>query len=235
MADFKINRKGESRQEKTLVELYIEEVTQKYSPGASIKEKKDSLLLRMIGFCIKPFNPNFMEQYITTIGNTIYFPSKMLNEMSQDRLLDIVAHETIHIKDYEKSKVLYCLSYLFPQILVLLALLSLLAIFGSAMWLLSLFALLFLAPIPAYWRYKLELKAYRTTVIFARKVWGYKDGSMSIIHKWIISQLATKWYYFTWPFAKTIEKALKDESFMQEEPYQEIIKFLDKHNLTNGS
>lgn len=69
--------------------------------------KKDSLLMRSIGFILKPFNKSFMTTFVTTIGSTVYTPHE---DFLSDGLLQ---HELQHIADSKKWPVLYELSYLF--------------------------------------------------------------------------------------------------------------------------
>lgn len=69
--------------------------------------KKDSWLMRAIGFILKPFNKTFMTHFVTTIGSTVYVP--------RDHFIDdgLLQHELQHISDSKKWPVLYELSYLF--------------------------------------------------------------------------------------------------------------------------
>lgn len=69
--------------------------------------KSESKLMRAIGWVLKPFNKAFMTSYVTTIGSTIYTPSR---EMLSPGLLQ---HELQHISDSKRWPVIYELSYLF--------------------------------------------------------------------------------------------------------------------------
>lgn len=69
--------------------------------------KSESKLMRAIGWVLKPFNRAFMTGYVTTIGSTIYTPSR---EMLSPGLLQ---HELQHVSDSKRWPVLYELSYLF--------------------------------------------------------------------------------------------------------------------------
>jgi hypothetical protein len=69
--------------------------------------KSESKLMRAIGWVLKPFNKEFMTNYVTTIGSTIYTPSR---EMLSPGLLQ---HELQHVSDSKRWPVLYELSYLF--------------------------------------------------------------------------------------------------------------------------
>ena len=109
---------------------------------------------------MKLWNPRFLSDYITTIGNTIYVPDVTLSWVD-------LAHEYVHIHQYNtRGAIKYTLQYLFPQVLAIFSLLAILAIFN--LWfLLFLIFLLFLAPWPAPWREDIELRAYASNVAYA--------------------------------------------------------------------
>jgi hypothetical protein len=104
-----------------------------------------------------------------------------------------------------------------------------------AFWKLSfLWCLLFLlslVPFPAPFRYWFELRAYRTSIIFARKQDKLSNDKMQPIYDWIIEQLSTKLYYFTWPFPKKIQKDLLNEDFMSSNEYKELAKWIIIKNI----
>lgn len=212
-----------------IVSDYIENIAQKYTKNKiKIVKKSDSKLMRLIGwfFSITKINPKFMENYYTTIGSTIYVPDRSLeSRISAITLLGVVIHECIHIKDNAKYGMLFNISYLFPQILAVFSLLSLLAIFFSKLWLLCLLFLLWLAPIPSMPRYFWEIRAYRTAFL----IFSDEEIIRSEIRKWISNELTTRYYYWTWPFPKYIDKDLSDMSFLEREEYKEIKEFLDKN------
>jgi len=193
-----------------------------------IKPKSSSQLMKAIGwfFKVTKISPEFMTQYITTIGNTVYFPDEILNNPNSESMLRVVAHETIHVVDSKRlSSPLFSFLYLFPQSLGLLALLSVLATWKlSFLW--CLLFLLCLAPIPAPFRYLFELRAYRTQILFSRKDDKYTDEQMIAIYEWIEKQLCTKLYYWTWPFPKTVRKHLMDESWMSQNIYKKVSNWL---------
>lgn len=197
-----------------------------------VKPKSSSKLMRAIGwlFAVTKISPEFMERYYTTIGDTVYVPDDLLKNPDVKNLVRVLTHESIHIMDAGRySDPLFKVLYLFPQSLASLALLSLLAPL-SIKFLWCLLFLLFLAPIPAPFRYWFELRAYRTSILFARKEDKLKDEEMLPIYEWITKQLSTNLYYFTWPFPSMITKHLKDESFLEQEEYQGIIKNISIKN-----
>jgi hypothetical protein len=210
-----------------LAQTFFEEVTKKHAPNASIVKKSSSRLMKTIGFVLKPFNPQFLH-YTTTIGTTIYIPDHLFHE--QEMLcLDVITHETQHIIDYVNNPALFIAGYLFPQCL---ALLSVLALFGfiNPLMLLWLLALGFLAPIPAPWRYLFELRGYRVSNLLGKLVHHYSDAQLLQLTEHFKKEMTTGSYYYTWPFPSRIEKDMKEESFVTEPRYQEIIEFLKLHN-----
>lgn len=210
-----------------LARAFFEEVTLKHAPDADVVRKEDSRLMKMIGWVLKPFNPRFMDTYITTIGRTIYVPDRFFQD-DESQCLTVLAHETQHIIDYEKNRVLFSLGYLFPQCL---AVLSLFALFGflNPWMFLFLLALGFLAPIPAPFRYQSELNGYRVSILLGRVLNRYGQSEMDQIRDWIKNEMTTGSYYFAWPFPTKISQDLRDESFIMEPRYQEILEFLRRH------
>lgn len=123
------------------------------------------------------------------------------------------------------NKYLYNFLYMFPQSLAPMALLALGAFWHTNMLWCLLF-LLCLAPIPAPFRYWFELRAYRTSIVFARKMYRLNNAQMEKVYDWVVMQLSTSLYYFTWPFPKMIRRHLMDESFMSKPEYKEIVKWI---------
>lgn len=212
--------------EKTPVlwKAFFDSVTKRHAPEAKVVSKSASRLMRAIGFVLKPFNPEFMTAYITTVGQTIYV-SDDFSEQDEFQALSVIAHETQHIIDYQKNPFLFTVGYLFPQCLALFALLGVFGFFNPWMFL-WLLALGFLAPIPAPWRYKAELNGYRVSILMGRVIHHYSASEFAQIREWIKNQMTTGDYYFAWPFPSKIEQDLRDESFIMEPRYQEILGFL---------
>jgi len=113
-----------------------------------IAYKDESLFMKLIGALLF-FNKSFMKLFITTIGNTVYYPNRqVIIEHEKDAIL-VLAHEYEHIKDNQRlGRVIYPLMYLFPQCLGLLSFLTVFAFITPYAWL-FLICLLFFAPIPS--------------------------------------------------------------------------------------
>lgn len=146
----------------------------KKTPDLEIKFKDESFLMKVIGLILF-FNPGFMRGFVTTIGKTIYFPSRQdLLLRTEDSAIATIAHEYQHVKDYEKNPFWFMFSYLFPISLLPLAILS----FIFLPWFVSLaLCLLTLAPLPAYWRTKWEVKGYTMSMFVFNKLAIEKDVS----------------------------------------------------------
>jgi len=157
-----------------------------------IKNKEDSRLMRLIGKLMF-FNPSFMTNFITTIGKTIYLPKGFSKEFTN---IEVLAHETQHIVDSKKIPLLYGVAYLFPQILILLSLLSLGAIWGSKLWLLNLLWLLCALPIPAPFRMLIERRGYMMSAAVNYWLWGNDHYEL------YLNYFTGPAYYFMWPFKK---------------------------------
>lgn len=184
-----------------------------------IKYKDTSTLMKILSLLLF-FNKDFMSSYITTIRNTIYFPSKEYIQNNETVSMGILAHEIVHVAQSEKyGRILYSLMYLFPQCLALLALGAVFAVFWLPMlWCLAF--LVFLAPIPSPWRTKFEIQGYTMSLFMIcidLKHRGYPVDSIEkelAVRAVLIDTKNFKgpYYWFMWPFGvgKTLEKKIND-------------------------
>jgi hypothetical protein len=207
-----------------LLELYKKEVISKFAPGFAIKWKSESLAMKILGF-ISFWNPGFMTNVITTLGDSIYVPDSWLerNELSN---LTTVAHEAVHVQDAKKNPLMGFL-YLVPQ--VLFPILAVGLAFVSP-WFLFV-ALLGLLPLPAPFRFWYELRGYRMNLLIIEKVYGWAKTSQAYKSekKWYVSQMTDKWYYFAMPFKGFVEKKFDETGWETEEIYQETLDFCKRH------
>ena len=172
-----------------------------------IKYKDESNFMKLLG-TILFFNKGFMTHYITTIGNTVYFPNRDFIKNYDDGAIRVLAHEIVHVSQKEKyGMILYSLMYLFPQCLALFALLAFLAfIWLPFLW--CLLFLVFLAPIPAPWRKKFELGGYTMSLYMLDlrlRELNYPDDrileELSVYAMKINAQnFKGPGYWFMWPF-----------------------------------
>lgn len=176
---------------------------QTYFPNLQIKYKDQSAFMKFLGTLLF-FNPGFMTSYITTIGNTIYWPNKEFVESNTRAVSEIFIHECTHMYDEKRvGSAPFTLGYLFPQ---LLALPMLFLLFVLSWKIVVPLALLCLAPWPAPFRALFERRAYFTSMLV-----GYK------LHNWDPELAAPRYakhfkdssYYFMMPFGQ-------DKAFAQE-------------------
>jgi hypothetical protein len=167
--------------------------------GLKVMFKDQSLFMKILGFLLF-FNKKFMTNYTTTIGSTVYFPSeKWLNERKESAAA-VLAHELVHIADSKKvGSFTFSYCYLIPQVF---ALLSLLAIFGSPLWLIT---LAFLAPLPAPIRTYYELRGYAVTDAVC-----FKASGIFTDIEWMAGQFESSSYFFMWPFKNDIRERIAE-------------------------
>ncbi len=184
--------------------MFKKEILEKVAahfPDAKIKFKDESWLMKLIGK-IMFFNKNFMTQFTTTLGSTVYFPSQSFVDIRPLSSLVILLHELVHIKDAAKqNKIVFGLKYAFPQILALLSFVIL--IFS---WKLALIPLVFLLPLPAYFRMVAERRAYFASLYVIKKMNDKFNYSTNLSRRSedFIKEFKESTYYYMWPFA--IEK-----------------------------
>lgn len=211
-----------------LVQAYINEVAIPNNLNVEFILKSQSKLMKAVGWIFKTlrFNQSFMSNYFTTLGHTIYLPDS-INNISEQRLLEVVSHEIFHMSDEKRlSKPLYLFLYSSPQILSLLTLLA----FINPWFLLC---LLFLAPIPSPGRFYLELRAYRTSILWIKETQTDRvQDRLNLTNSWISDQLTKQFYYFCWPFKSHVNSLLNNHEFLTNDPaYQPIKQFIHNHNM----
>jgi len=174
-------------------------------PGFSVKFKDQSALMRGLNFFAQLFNPVFMTRYTTTVGTTVYFPSKADLLLFEEMYASVLAHELVHMVERKERGVVYNLSYVFPQVLAVGAALSVLSVWN--LWfLLSLLFLLALAPIPSPGRRDIEYNGYEMSLA----VTYWRRGSFADEDfEWVASQFVSSNYYFMWPFKDDVMHELK--------------------------
>ena len=209
----------------------LEKLIKEKVPDFKIKFKDESYFMKVIGKILF-FNKTFMTGYTTTIGKTVYFPSKEKFLAYPDRYLYTLAHEYVHISDYVNNPIKFTLGYLFPQLLSLLSLLSVFA-FINPLFLLFLFSLIFLAPIPAPFRAKSEIRGYGMSIKI--RIWDglwLKDEIKPIIKTRFAKAFTTSAYYFMCPFKKLVEKKLfeyVDNDKLEDPAFFDIYKFITQN------
>ncbi|MDP2685243.1 MAG: hypothetical protein Q8P20_09500 [bacterium] len=164
-----------------------------------------------------------MTKFVTTIGYTVYVPTReSIADMGAESFA-VLAHEYRHAKDAQKyTRIIFGLLYLLPQAIGALGLLFTLIlvpllIFGIVSWSLHLLPFilvsLLLLPVPAYFRMKSEVEGYTMSMFVAHELQKNRD-----ILAWDRAKLLTIMaqnynlhfinsnYYYMWPFG--VEKKL---------------------------
>lgn len=68
-------------------------------PSFSVKFKDESRNMKTLGLLAYPFNDRFEDGYTTTLGSTVYFPSKEVLAKAYRHFARVLAHEGVHIFD----------------------------------------------------------------------------------------------------------------------------------------
>lgn len=169
-------------------------ISKEYFPNLKIKYKNESSFMKLLSYILF-FNKKFMSKYVTTIGSTIYYPSKEYIEENEKRAVVILCHELMHLYQptYNLSKpaskldsIVTSFKYLTPQIFAVFGFLGFL---NPYLFLLF----LFLLPLPSYYRYIMELEAYSITIYVNYKLNLYTNLDS------IAEKLSKQDYYFTIP------------------------------------
>lgn len=200
-------------------------------PEFNIKYKDKSLLMKILSKIL--FFNNFNE-FITTIKYDVYFPSEQFVEKDPKNSIIILSHEFVHAKDAQKyNPIIFSFLYLFPQILFIP---SLLLLFIHPLFILL--SLIFLLPLPAFFRMNFETRGYIMSLYMTNEI--LKELSFSsekrkeILYrqaKSIDEKYFKGWaYYKMWPFGvlkylnTKIDEMIVDDSSNEKFPYSEEIK-----------
>ncbi|HVI40422.1 MAG TPA: hypothetical protein VM577_07155 [Anaerovoracaceae bacterium] len=192
-------------------------------PDLTIKYKNESFLMQLLGK-IMFFNPAFMTDFVTTIGHTVYFPTKAMTEVEDPNAICVLAHEYRHMRDSKKwGSILFTLAYLFPQLLAPLALLLILVSWPVAI---AVFVML-LAPWPAPGRKAIEYNGYCMSLFmynYFLKELNYNEADRQSNLMQTVDVLDSYFtsfdYYLMWPFG------VKDEmlAVLQDILSEDIVK-----------
>ena len=202
-----------------------------------IAYKDESFLMKMLGYILF-FNKGFMTNYVTTIGNTVYFPTK-----KEDESIGTLAHEYVHAADSNKIGFpIFAFLYLFPQIL---SPFMLLLIPVNLVLAISLFAL-FLLPIPSYWRMKYEVRGYKMSLFVGNELAKERGFSSNDRRDYLLNYIISinknftgPGYYFMWPFGitkeleETVHNILTGDIFNEDGLYKEVAKALKATSSSN--
>ena len=181
------------------------ELVKKFCPDYTVTLKKDSKFHKIIGWILsKVGNPYYNTVYCTTIGQNTALPIAC-NDSTSKYLWQTILHEGQHAIDSKNvNNFVFGAAYLFPQLIGILGVLYTLAIaialpLGAPLWLLwGLLSLIFLAPLPAFFRAYAEIRGY--TVTLAVDFWSGTLGDEELYLNWLVNVFSGGGYYYMWPF-----------------------------------
>lgn len=155
----------------------------------------------------------FVLRYTTTIGASCYMKGTRAENLANPDW-DTLAHEGVHARDDHRKPVRFKLSYLFPQILALLALGAIAGIWWRpALW--CLVALAAIAPWPAPFRVYWERRGYRMSIVCAVLERGENYVKQPAFLEWMADHFTKADYWFMggfWPGARRrIESMIKTD------------------------
>jgi len=204
-------------------------------PGLKIAYKDESWLMKLISYFLF-YNKTFMTSYTTTIGKTVYFPNRKFIQDRDFDAIDILSHEFVHASDSERQgQIIFSFFYLFPQSLSILMLLLLpINIIVSL-----LLFVVFLSPMPAYWRKLYEVRGYQMSLFTYAELMKELNYSEEKI-KETLEKAAKNFnqhfinsnYYFMWPFgvdkelSETIDKIISGDIFSVDSLYKDVLESL---------
>lgn len=197
-------------------------------PGIKLVEKKNSRLMKFLGF-FAFFNPRFMTTTTTVVGKTIYLPSQVPHDLS---LIRIIAHEYVHLKDYQRwGWAVFLIKYSLPQCLALFSVFAFLAFFWWQ-WIFALLWVFFLFPWDASQRLDIEKRAYTMSLLFT--LWTRGSVTPTTIQSAVDTMHGPAYY---WPggspvmsrayFETTIESA-KHGVLPPEPAYADVWRYLSQ-------
>jgi len=206
----------------------------KYYPSLKIKYKDESLFMRMLSIILF-MNRDFSKRYVTTINKTIYYPSKDYLNKNNFSASVVLLHELTHV--YDAKNIFFSIAYLMPQIFALL--------FFPALFINIKFALLFLLfllPLPAYYRMLYEKRAYMITLYsyykLLKKQKAFNSTKFFALKESVIKEFTGPVYYFMWIFKNSIKEEFDEccikimngeKPFKDEQLFSMIDKLINKY------
>lgn len=211
-------------------------------PGFRIAWKDESAFQKLVGWFAKLFNPDYMSRYTTTLGSTVWFPSKSFYEKDPAHSFAILAHERVHLLDSKALPVWFQFSYGLPQLLALpLLVAGVVLAFFVGWWSLFAFglALASLGPWPAPWRTHWEQRGYAMSLACA----FWLTGDISPERKDGIRKQFLGWAYFrmswnekainTW--LDQTERSIRNGTLpVVDSVYGDVLQFLRARGMTKA-
>jgi len=211
-------------------------------PDFKLKFKDQDGLQKIIGKVVGLFNPGYMTGYVTTLGNTVYFPTEKGYRDRPLSSLMVLAHEYVHMWDYQQKGLLFTLTYALPQVLSI----PLLLIYVTLGCLFSFFGLPLLAllasvaclvPWPSKGRTHWEMRGY--TMSLAVEYWltgrYISPDALASVKRQFTSM---SYYRMSWSDAAVTKQleAARDQIWTgleKNEPYAFVHKFLSDRGMVS--
>lgn len=183
-----------------------------YFPNLQIKYKDQDPFMKVLSALLF-FNPSFKNNFITTIGETIYWPSQQFVQDNPQSVSEIFIHECTHMYDEKRlGSVVFKLGYLFPQVLALPILLLLFVLTWKIVLPLVLLCLL---PWPAPFRAYFERRAYFVSMYVGYRLFNWDPVSMGAHEATYFSDSS---YYFMMPFGEPAKFAQEAQNVLAGNP-----------------
>jgi len=181
-------RNGDTMIEKNILNIQWVEYEASI-PGIAMRFKEDAWYWRVL--------PSSLRRCATTIGKTVWFPSREKYWDDTQITFSIIAHEFQHVFDWVRYGAIgFLFRYLFPQILGLAALVFaiLMLCFGWHATAVSLFGLtLFIAaPWPSNQRTKIEQCGYSMNLATQYLI----EGEVTEEHAAYVEGKFNNWFYY---------------------------------------
>ena len=174
-------------------------------PDFEVRYKNESWSSKVLAVLVWIFNRRYLTDFTTTRYPRVYFPSRQYIADAPRRAFKILMHEFVHLWDRRTRGLRHLLGYGFPQIMAVAFLLimagalvagALLDAFGPYRWVVAgpmlAVALVCLAPLPAPFRTRAEMRGYSMSM--ALNFWRY-GSIVSGTRKWIADYFVGWEYY----------------------------------------
>jgi hypothetical protein len=210
-------------------DLYDEIVRRmkKSIPGFEVRYKDETWHQKLIAVLIWVFNKRYMVRYTSTFYPCVYFPNRDFVCNDYKKAFKILCHEWVHLYDNQKARLWFPTSYLQPQILALLSVVSL-AAFASLWFLFGLLFLVALAPWRSKHRTMWEMRGYSMSM--AVNYWRYdrireatKENIVGIFTGWAYYRMGgTDAEWVRRQLDEQVELIESDKILDEGEPYREV-------------
>ncbi len=125
----------------------------------------------------------YLTEYVTTLGHTIYVPSGW-DQREPGARLTVLRHELVHVAQFERYGALVMTLF-----------------YGLLPWPIGL----------AYFRARLELEAYRETLVAVAEVDGLEAAASRALRDFVVERFVGPDYLYMWPFRRTVERWVERE------------------------